>query len=176
MGWADATRYYEGGIASTYLWDLDDSTWAGVVLFKKGKRKRAEHAPDIPVLPDSTNSWDSIHVLEANNKLRSTHYRLTSTVMLNVNTRSAKISELNLSGSLTRQAEQSYPVESPSSHVSNIGRMVEDMEIRLRGQLQEVYFGKTRDIVNDVRSVQTLSEAERDKQLQQEMVNGLERK
>jgi len=30
-------RYYEGGISSVYLWDLDDGGFAGVVLFKKGR-------------------------------------------------------------------------------------------------------------------------------------------
>ena len=30
------SRYYEGGISSVYLWDLDDGGFAGVVLFKKG--------------------------------------------------------------------------------------------------------------------------------------------
>ena len=30
-------RYYEGGISSVYLWDLDDGGFAGVVLFKKGE-------------------------------------------------------------------------------------------------------------------------------------------
>jgi capping protein beta len=28
-------RYYEGGVSSVYLWDLDDGGFAGVVLFKK---------------------------------------------------------------------------------------------------------------------------------------------
>ena len=31
------SRYYEGGISSVYLWDLDDGGFAGVVLFKKGR-------------------------------------------------------------------------------------------------------------------------------------------
>lgn len=28
-------RYYEGGVSSVFLWDLDDGGFAGVVLFKK---------------------------------------------------------------------------------------------------------------------------------------------
>lgn len=28
-------RYYEGGVSSVYLWDLEDGGFAGVVLFKK---------------------------------------------------------------------------------------------------------------------------------------------
>ncbi len=34
-------RYYEGGVSSVYLWDLDDGGFAGVVLLKKGMNPRA---------------------------------------------------------------------------------------------------------------------------------------
>ena len=34
--------------------------------------------------------------------------------------------------------------------------MVEDMENKIRNTLNEIYFGKTKDIVNGLRSVQTL--------------------
>jgi capping protein beta len=36
-GWcgADTDRYFEGGISSVYLWDMDDG-FAGCVLLKKG--------------------------------------------------------------------------------------------------------------------------------------------
>lgn len=29
--------YYEGGVSSVYLWDMEDSGFAGVVLLKKGE-------------------------------------------------------------------------------------------------------------------------------------------
>ena len=29
-------RYFEGGVSSVYLWDLDDGGFAGVVVLKKG--------------------------------------------------------------------------------------------------------------------------------------------
>ena len=31
----NANRYFEGGVSSVYLWDLDDGGFAGVVLLKK---------------------------------------------------------------------------------------------------------------------------------------------
>jgi hypothetical protein len=34
-GGADKARYFEGGISSVYLWDMDDG-FAGCVLLKKG--------------------------------------------------------------------------------------------------------------------------------------------
>ena len=47
--------------------------------------------------------------------------------------------EVTLSGSMTRQTEQDLPLQDQSSHISNTGRMVEEMEIKMRNLLQEVY-------------------------------------
>jgi capping protein beta len=46
------------------------------------------------------------------------------------------------------------PVSDASPHIANIGRMVEDMENKIRSTLNEIYFGKTKDVVNDLRTVQ----------------------
>jgi capping protein beta len=62
---------------------------------------------------------------------------------------------MNLSGNMVRQVEQDMAVEDDSSHVANIGRMVEDMELKMRNLLQEVYFGKAKDVVGDLRSMET---------------------
>jgi len=35
--------------------------------------------------------------------------------------------------------------------------MIEDQEIKIRNSLQEVYFGKCKDIVNDLRSIEKMS-------------------
>jgi len=116
---------------------------------------------------------------------RQAHYKLTSTVMLQLithrgsaeNSSDAKESvtwihdgEISLSGSMTRQMEQDHPVQDATSHVQNVGRMVEDMEIKMRNLLQEVYFGKTRDVVNDLRSLDDLEKARRQRELQKELV------
>lgn len=47
--------------------------------------------------------------------------------------------------------------------------MVEDMENKIRNTLNEIYFGKTKDIVNGLRSIQSLS----DQRAQAEMKKGL---
>ena len=81
------------------------------------------------------------------------HYKLTSTVILQLSSEAKEsLGTLGLSGNLTRQVEQDLPVENDQSHVINVGRMVEDMEGKMRNLLQEVYFGKARDVVGDLRS------------------------
>ncbi|KAF7791669.1 hypothetical protein EIP86_002692 [Pleurotus ostreatoroseus] len=163
--------YYEGGVSSVFLWDLEDGGFAGVVLLKKC-------------------SWDSIHVFEAAERGRQAHYRLTSTVMLSMVHRGAKApgdekekekveatrdGEVTLSGSMTRQTEQDHPLQEQTSHITNIGRMIEDMEIKMRNLLQEVYFGKTRDVVFDLRSLEDLEKARRQRELQKELVGFIKR-
>ena len=56
-----------------------------------------------------------------------------------------------LKSSLFFQTEQGQAVNDQNPHVSNIGRMIEDMEMKLRTTLNTIYFGKTKDIVNELR-------------------------
>jgi len=159
--------YYEGGVSSVFLWDLDDGGFAGVVLLKKVLNPSTSTEP--------SGSWDSIHVFEANERGRTAHYKLTSTVMLQLISREEKSGEINLSGSMTRQTEEDRPVSDASAHISNTGRMVEDMEIKMRNLLQEVYFGKTRDVVYDLRSIESLEKQRKQRDLQRELVGLLKR-
>ncbi|KXN86059.1 F-actin-capping protein subunit beta [Leucoagaricus sp. SymC.cos] len=185
--------YYEGGVSSVYLWDLEDGGFAGVVLFKKSMSPSSNQEP--------SGSWDSIHVFESAERGRQAHYKLTSTIMLQLTTRQAseeggekgaggngaqgnrkhkdiqfkRNGEVTLSGSMTRQLEQDWPIHDQASHITNTGRMIEEMEIKMRNSLQEVYFGKTRDIVYDLRSVDDLERARRQKELQKELVGFIKR-
>ena len=96
--------------------------------------------------------------------------------MLHLGTENNNLGEMDLSGNLTRQVEIDLPVESDASHIANIGKLVEDMELKMRNQLrmypacfssfcpvsegtltnafctEEVYFGKAKDVVGELRS------------------------
>ncbi|CAB0031977.1 unnamed protein product [Trichogramma brassicae] len=159
--------YFEGGVSSVYLWDLDHG-FAGVILIKKvgdGSKK-------------IKGCWDSIHVVEVQHKSSSryAHYKLTSTAMLWLQTNKQGSGTMNLGGSLTRQVEQDSLVSETSPHIANIGRMVEDMENKIRNTLNEIYFGKTKDIVNGLRSVQPLSDQRQQAALRQDLAAALQRR
>lgn len=90
--------YFEGGVSSVYLWDLDHG-FAAVILIKKagdGSKK-------------IKGCWDSIHVVEVQEKStgRTAHYKLTSTAMLWLQTNKHGSGTMNLGGSLTRQVSHS---------------------------------------------------------------------
>ncbi len=162
--------YYEGGVSSAYLWALEEG-FAGVVLFKK------------TVSGSGKGGWDSIHVLEVTEAAgkRSAHYKLTSTVILDLGLSSGTVDNLDLAGNLTRQTQSDCQLsghrdpEVEQSHVVNIGRMVEDMETRMRNLLQEVYFGKAKDVVGDLRSIQPLSEVGRDRDAHRDVISKMGR-
>jgi len=147
----DAYRdmYYEGGISSVYLWDLDHG-FAGAILIKKAGDASSK----------IKGCWDSIHVIEVQEKSngRNAHYKLTSTIMLWLHMNKPASGNMNLGGSLTRQTNKDAPLSDSNPHISNIGRLVEEMENKMRNTLNEIYFGKTRDISVDLRSLQALSE------------------
>ena len=91
--------YFEGGVSSVYLWDLEHG-FAGVILIKKagdGSKK-------------IKGCWDSIHVVEVQEKStgRNAHYKLTSTAMLWLQTNKHGSGTMNLGGSLTRQVRTYY--------------------------------------------------------------------
>ena len=49
------------------------------------------------------------------------------------------------------QFEKDCSLNESNSHIANIGSLIEEMENKMRNTLNEIYFGKTKDIVNDLR-------------------------
>jgi len=104
---------------------------------------------------------------------RSAHYKLTSTAMLWLQTNKPGSGTMNLGGSLTRQMEQDCTLSETSPHIANIGRMVEDMENKIRSTLNEIYFGKTLDIVNGLRSKTSISDKRQKDDLKKDLAHAL---
>lgn len=139
--------YYGGGLSSVYMWDTETGFAAAVFLKKTNENSATDKS-----------SWDSIHIFEVENKGRNVLYKLTSTITLYILNSNKDMGNMNLSGSLTRYTESEYPLAHYSDHVGNLGRMVEGMEYNMRNTLQEIYFGKTKNIVNELRSIASLED------------------
>jgi len=153
--------YYEGGVSSVYCWDLEDG-FAAVILIKKTQDQSKKGQP-------MKGTWDSIHVVEVNEGKKQAHYKLTSTVMLSIETETEATGVVTLGGNITRQDEKDFAVNEQSPHISNIGKMVEEMELQLRRTLDTIYFGKTQDIVNDLRQSIPTGELKKRQMLQQQL-------
>ncbi|KAI9910685.1 hypothetical protein PsorP6_010986 [Peronosclerospora sorghi] len=149
----DAYRelYYQGGISSVYMWDLEPGFAACFLVQKDVVDQRFVER----------GSWSSIHVIEVQEGcdvvekgLKKATYRLTTSVLLSMKVNRAELGDLSLNGTLTRQAERTLAFQDQFAHVSNMGRMVEDMEIDMRASLDGLYISKTREVVNGMRKVQ----------------------
>ncbi|KAF3820255.1 hypothetical protein GH733_015764 [Mirounga leonina] len=116
--------YFEGGVSSVYLWDLDHG-FAGVILIKKagdGSKK-------------IKGCWDSIHVVEVQEKSsgRTAHYKLTSTVMLWLQTNKSGSGTMNLGGSLTRQVGSPLPTPERGPGAASVSDRISPPEIQRFG-------------------------------------------
>lgn len=161
--------YFEGGYSSVYMWDLENNGFAATILIKKINEDSAK----------VKGGWDSIHVVEVSElgsgSTKMGSYKLTSTITLSLVYSKPALGKMALGGSMTRQMEQRLSLTDPlSGHVGNIGKIIEEMENKMRNTLQDIYFGKTKDIVNDLRSITSLSERKKQEQLQFEVVSGLQ--
>jgi len=138
-------QYFEGGISSVYVWDIEQGFAMCVLIKKAGDGSKM-----------IKGCWDSIHVVEAFEKSggRQCHYKLTSTVMLWLQTSKQTSGLMNLGGSLTRQLEADHPLNDTNTHLSNMGKMIEELESKIRSLLAEIYFGKTKQIVSDLRTIE----------------------
>ncbi|KAJ1499223.1 hypothetical protein HMI55_000291, partial [Coelomomyces lativittatus] len=149
--------YYEGGLSSVYMWDVDFG-FACVVLIQK----HVENG-------NHKECWDSIHVFEVNEGTnKNSHYKLTSTVLLSILNEITK--KFELAGSITRQNTHDFIA---ASHLVNLGQMVEDMEFKLRELLKTIYFEKTRDVFNELRSFKPSSESDKKEDIKNELMSKL---
>jgi len=149
--------YFEGGVSSVYCWDLDDG-FAACVLLKRNQDQSKKGRP-------MKGAWDSIHVIEVQDQKTQAHYKLTSTVMVAVETQNESTGLVRLAGSLTRQTEADKAVTPVAPHIVNIGSMVEDMENRLRLSIEQIYFGKTKEVLSTVRNIRGVSDMDRQRLL-----------
>lgn len=133
------SQYYEGGVSSAYFWELD-SGFAACVLFHK------------ELEGEEKTIWDAIHVIEVT-ELESgkATYKLTSTIILALQNETKGAGQSKIMGHMTRQQEKEDKVTKDQPHMVNMGRMIEDMESKMRNELETVYFGKTKEIVSRLR-------------------------
>jgi capping protein beta len=140
--------YYEGGISSAYFWPCDtekEFAFGAAILLQKCVEQEGDLVGA---------RWDSIHVIEVEQQKGTGEatFCMTSTVLLDLDGDFAGIDDFKLNGSMTRQQETAARIgANDSDFVAAIGRLVEEMEGRMRSGLQEIYFGKTHEIVNELR-------------------------
>lgn len=146
-------QYFEGGVSSVYMWNLDegnDDKFAACFCIQKD----AEGDKD---LQGFKGTWSSVHVFEilTSGKKDEFDYKLTSTVLVSMPLQLKGLGDIDLSGSITKQAQKKAQLktigDSRQSHLEIMGPMLEDLELDLRNTMESVYFQKTKEIINGIR-------------------------
>ncbi|XP_010521115.1 PREDICTED: probable F-actin-capping protein subunit beta isoform X2 [Tarenaya hassleriana] len=139
-------QYYEGGISSVYMWEDDNEGFVACFLIKKDGSKSGHGRRGYL----EEGAWDAVHVIQVGPEEEGmAQYCLTSTIMLSLTTDDESSGKFSLSGSIRRQMKMKLAVA--EGHLCNMGRMIEEMEGKLRNSLDQVYFGKTREMVCNLR-------------------------
>nr|XP_043636551.1 probable F-actin-capping protein subunit beta [Erigeron canadensis] len=140
-------QYYEGGASSVYLWEDDDTEgFSACFLIKKDGSKYAHGRRGYL----NEGGWDAIHVIEVGPEVEGiANYCLTSTVILSMTTDHETSGTFSLSGSIRRQMKADLSVA--DGHLCNMGKMIEELEGKLRYSLDQVYFGKTKEMICKLR-------------------------
>jgi len=141
--------YFETGISSVYFFETDeksaDSFGACFLIHKDVEEKQGGL---------EKGWWDSIHVFEVteDSKKGFFNYKLTSTVMVSMVIKDSTVGQVDLSGSMTKQESKRQQVTASATHISNLGRMLEEMELRIRNSIEGIYIQKTREVINGMRT------------------------
>jgi capping protein beta len=144
--------YFEGGISSVYFFDTDEKdekSFGATFLIHKDVQPGQKGGKNL-----KKGWWDSIHVFEVVEEKKNVFvYKLTTTVMVSMNLGDEKIGTVDLSGNMTKQDTKRCPLDVENTHISNLGKMLEDMELRIRNAIEGIYIQKTREIINGMRNM-----------------------
>lgn len=149
-------RLYYGNnvMSSVYLWNKGGTTnegFAGAFLIKK------EITESDGGIEEGNGYWNSIHIVDvgilSNGRAK---YELSTTVILSLDIQNATndngSTKTNINGSLTKQIEQIHSFSSEENHIGNIGKMIENVEIDLRRDMDSLYIQKTKEVIHAIRS------------------------
>lgn len=149
--------YFDTGYSSVYFFNTDEKeekSFGACFLIHKDVTK---------VKGLNQGCWDSIHVFEvaeapkqagaAANAPQQFEYKLTTTVMVSMKVSNDEVGDVDLSGSMTQQQSLKADISKDHSHVANMGKMLEDMELSIRNSIESIYIQKTREVINGMRLV-----------------------
>ncbi len=151
--------YRKGSVSSVYLWEKDDNIdgrnahggFAGCFLIKNTLKNDGESV--------AFGDWNSIHVVDVGTIDKGKCvYNITTTILLSLEP--SGFGSTSISGYITRQNKREFSVSSSSmdeinttggfgtSHIVNIGKMIEEVESSMRSEIDSLYIQKTRNVLD----------------------------
>ena len=63
-----------------------------------------------------------------------------------------QLGTVDLSGSMTKQASTVVKLDEEHTHLANMGKMIEDIELSIRNSIEGIYIQKTREVISGMRN------------------------
>mmetsp|Transcript_2315 Transcript_2315/g.2798 ORF Transcript_2315/g.2798 Transcript_2315/m.2798 type:complete len:394 (-) Transcript_2315:139-1320(-) len=153
-------------VSSVYFWDKDrgGGSVGGDDIFRKrgfGGCFLIKKNLDVPGL--QKGYWNSIHHVDFGPIVSGrSKYTLSTTILLSVDIFVTNVAKgekksatgkqsINIGSSLSKESEKILPIANPTDHIVNIGKMIEDVEIELRSNMDNLYIQKTKEIIDAIR-------------------------
>ena len=136
-----STLYFTNPIANSYFFETTDSGFGAcylilnIVTHEKGVKQ---------------GEWHSIHSYTVEENVTGKHtYTLVSTVFLKLELEGESFGDLKINGTSTRRVEKTFPkTDESKEHLIRMGKMMEKNEKFLRDELDSMYVGKSKQIIN----------------------------
>jgi len=143
--------YFDTGVSSVYFFttdkeEKDSKSFGACFLIHKDVESGKKDLEG--------GWWDSIHVFDCSEVKKGLYeYKLTTTVIVSMKMKNQAVGEMDLSGSMTQQDSKQLQFDNQNPHIPNMGKMLEDMELKVRNSIEGIYIQKTREVINGMRLV-----------------------
>jgi hypothetical protein len=93
-------------------------------------------------------NWDAIHVVNCTLDAKKANYRVISTIMITLDTKTESLGQMTMAGSCAKTAEQSvnlpadFQQNTDAFHIKVIGKMIENNETLLRNEVTDNYINR----------------------------------
>jgi len=154
--------YHKKGVSSVFAFSLgnSDANKFGITCTVRKELVASAKSKD-------TGEWNSTHVISCTKENDSKFsYQCISSLLISIDVGDKNLGTCTLSGTVQDENTQSCSFDKKDwiqSHVTNIGKLVEEQETKLLGQIGTIYFGKCDHILQHLRHINADVSNQRDK-------------
>lgn len=124
-----AKQYFNTALSSVYFFQVSQNDIGAAFLIHKEVNATNNNL--------QRGVWDSTHIFSVTQKSKNNYeYTLTSSVIISMNVYEKNTGDVDLSGTLTQQIVQERKINSDNTHITNMGRMIEAMEMSIGNKLE----------------------------------------
>jgi capping protein beta len=133
--------YFQGGVASVYLWEIDTQVFGFGVFIKNEINTKLRSGEPIK------GSIDCTDVVEIDESSKPATYTLTASVLLAIELDVGLGKPLTLSGSTSERKSVKKPFNSDDDHIINAGELIESNAAHFRDTINTNYVSHMKHIL-----------------------------